>query len=55
MTDDRFRERAKTSLEQSCLSEGYLLSKAESAFLAKLDFEVLTSVATKLDDALRRC
>jgi hypothetical protein len=54
ITDDRFRERAKTTLEQSCFIEGYLLSKVESAYLTKLDFELLGAVATTLDDAIRR-
>ena len=54
MTDDRFRERAKTTLEQSCFNEGYVLSKLESAYLSKLDFELLGTVAANLDDALRR-
>ena len=54
MTDDRFRERAKTNVEQICFDEGYVISKVESAYLAKLDFELLGSVAANLDDALRR-
>ncbi len=54
MTDDRFRERAKNNVEQICFDEGYVISKVESACLAKLDFELLGSVATNLDDALRR-
>ena len=54
MTDDRFRERAKTNPVQSCFSEGYVLSKAESDYLSKLDFQLLGSLAESLDDALRR-
>jgi len=54
MTDDRFRERAKTNVERICFDEGYVISKVESACLAKLDFELLGGVATNLDDALRR-
>jgi len=54
MTDDRFRERAKNNVEQICFDEGYVISKVESTFLSKLDFELLGSVAANLDDALRR-
>ena len=54
MTDDRFRERAKNNVEQICFDEGYVISKRESTYLAKLDFELLGSVAANLDDALRR-
>jgi hypothetical protein len=54
ITDGRFREQAKESLAQSCLSEGYALSQKETAFLTGLDFRLLGFVATTLDDAIRR-
>ena len=54
MTDDRFRERAKTALAQSSVSAGYVLSNAECGYLSKLDFDLLNSVAVSLDDAIRR-
>lgn len=54
ITDDRFRERAQASLELSCLSEGFALSKAEALQLAKIDFSLLSYIGTTLDDELRR-
>ena len=54
MTDDRFRERAKNNVEQICFDEGYVISKVESDYLSKLDFELLGGLAANLDDALRR-
>ena len=54
ITDDRFRKRAMVSFEQCCLSEGYSISKAEYSYLEKLDFKLLSFVATTLDDAIRR-
>lgn len=54
ITDDRFRERARKSLEKCCLCEGYAISQAEQASLEKLDFGLLNSLAAQLDAAIRR-
>jgi len=54
ITDERFRERARLSLEQSCLSEGYAISQTEAEYLANLDFRLLGFVATTLADSIRR-
>lgn len=54
ITDERFRERAMSSFEQCCLSEGFAISKAEFSHLSKLDYKLLGFVATTLDDAIRR-
>jgi len=54
ITDERFREKAKSALEQSCISEGYSLSQTEVAYLANLDFRLLGFVATTLNDSIRR-
>lgn len=54
ITDERFRERARMSLEQNCISEGYALSKAEISHLANIDFRLFGFVASTLDDAIRR-
>ena len=54
ITDGRFRQKAITSLEKTCLSEGYSLSKAETGYLANIDFKLFGLVATTLDDSIRR-
>ncbi|MBT0664589.1 hypothetical protein KI809_09785 [Geobacter pelophilus] len=54
ITDERFRERAKAGIEQSCISEGYLLSAPEFEHLEKLDFRLFSYVGATLDDAIRR-
>lgn len=54
ITDERFRERARLSFEQCCVSEGYSISKSEATCLASLDFRLLGFVATTLNDTIRR-
>jgi hypothetical protein len=54
ITDERFRDRAKNSLEQLCVSEGYTLSKSETEYLENIDIRVFSIVALTLDDAIKR-
>jgi hypothetical protein len=54
MTDERFRDRARSSFEKSCFSEGYALSKAETEYLKTIDFELFGLVSTTLNGAIIR-
>ena len=54
LTDDIFRNRAKESLIEACLEEGYLLSAEESRMVGRLDLLKIDSVACSLDSGLKR-
>jgi len=54
LTDDIFRNRAKDSLIEACLAEGYLLSEEESRMVGRLDMLKIDSVAGSLDSGIKR-
>lgn len=54
LTDERFREKARFSLDQCCSTEGYSFSPSERTHLAKLDFRLMGFVATTLDGEILR-
>lgn len=54
ITDERFREKAKSSLEQSCRTAGYSLSPEETKYLAQIDFKLFSFVSSTLDEAIIR-
>jgi len=54
ITDERFREMAKRSLEQCCSAEGYCFSPAERQHLSNIDFRLLGFVSSTLDGEILR-
>lgn len=54
LTDARFREMARTSLETCCSGEGYCFSPAERKHLGKLDFRLFGFVSSTLDGEILR-
>lgn len=54
ITDERFREKAKASLEQCCSAEGYCFSPVEQKHLSNIDFKLLSFVSSTLDGEILR-
>jgi hypothetical protein len=54
LTDEEFREKAKSSLKSACYSEGIDLSTVEVSLLQHINFSLFGMVAETLDDSIRR-
>jgi hypothetical protein len=54
ITDGRFRERAKESLEECCSREGYCFSEIEREHLLNIDFRLFSFISTTLDGEILR-
>lgn len=54
ITDERFREKAKASLDQCCSTEGYCFSAVEQKHLSNIDFKLLSFVSSTLDGEILR-
>jgi hypothetical protein len=54
ITDEHFRRRAMVTLEETCLREGYALSKGELSLLAGLQWQPLAALGAGLASGLCR-
>ncbi len=54
ITDEDFRVRAASSLENACYTSGFSLSVTEMSFLRNIDYALLNMIAETIDDSIRR-
>lgn len=54
ITDQDFRLKAETSLEQICYTRGFSLSATEMSLLRCLDFSLFGAIAEIIDDSIKR-
>ena len=54
-TDEKFRERARTSLPTACISEGLSVSEEEMSALKRIDLMLFELISHTIDDSIKRC
>ncbi len=54
ITDEDFRARAASSLENACYTSGFSLSTAEMSFLRSINYVLINLIAETIDDSIKR-